>query len=347
MAELINETTRHWNEELIDRVFACDEVAMIKKIPLGQVAVEDVLTWPHSYDGRYTCKSRYRFLKAVTELQSAQQPTHMDSKLWNGIWSLHVPNEVKNLTWRACRNAMPTKANAVQRTIIDDPLCDRCHEAHETSLHAIWMCEEVDVIWADPELWSCWREVHFLNFKELLSWMIEPQNNSELFAMTAWVIRKQRNQVRLNQAACNVDQIAQQSNEMLAEFQACQTTSTTSLSERQTRSRQCWRAPLMDMAKINFDGAIFFCENKSGIGVVIRDNLGFVIASCSKKLQQAYSSSEVKTLAAATALSFAADIGINKAILEGDSLEVIRALSQDATTLSSIGPWIEDAKIYS
>lgn len=75
--------------------------------------------------------------------------------------------------------------------------------------------------------------------------------------------------------------------------------------------------------------------------------MGFVIASCSKKLQQAYSSSEVKALAAATALSFAADNSINKAILEGDPLEVIRALSQDATTLSSIGPWIEDAKIYS
>ena len=103
----------------------------------------------------------------------------------------------------------------------------------------------------------------------------------------------------------------------------------------------------MDMAKINFDGAVFSSENKSGIGLVIRDNLGFVITSFSKKLQQAYSSSEVKALVAATALSFAADIGINKAILEGDSLEVIRALSQDATTLSLIGPWIEDAKIYS
>ena len=117
----------------------------------------------------------------------------MDSKLWNGIWSLHVPNKVKNLMWHACHNAMPIKANPVQRTIIDDPLCDRCHEAHETSLHAIWMCKEVDVIWADPELWSCWREVHFLNFKELLSWIIEQQNNAELFAMTAWMIRKQRN----------------------------------------------------------------------------------------------------------------------------------------------------------
>ena len=101
------------------------------------------------------------------------------------------------------------------------------------------------------------------------------------------------------------------------------------------------------MVKINFDGAVFSGENKSGIGVVIRDNLGFVIASCSKKLRQAYNSSKVEALAAARALSFAADIGINKAILEGDSLEFIKALSEYDTTLSSIGPWIEYAKIYS
>ena len=139
-----------------------------------------------------------------SQLQSAQQHTFSE-KLQNGLWSLYVPNKVKNLMWRACRNAMPTKANLVRRTISDDPLYNRCHEAHETALHAIQMCKEVDVIWADPELWSCRREVHFLNFKGLLSWMIEQQNNAELFAMTAWMIWRQRNQVRLNQATCNVD----------------------------------------------------------------------------------------------------------------------------------------------
>ena len=33
VAELINETTSQWNEELIGGVFASDEAAMIKKIP--------------------------------------------------------------------------------------------------------------------------------------------------------------------------------------------------------------------------------------------------------------------------------------------------------------------------
>ena len=81
MAEPINETTRQWNEELIDGVFACEETAMIKKRPLGKVASKDVLIWPHTHDGRYTCKSGCRFLKEEIELHSAQQRSLSNSKL--------------------------------------------------------------------------------------------------------------------------------------------------------------------------------------------------------------------------------------------------------------------------
>ena len=46
------------------------------------------------------------------------------------------------------------------------------------------------------------------------------------------------------------------------------------------------------------------------------------------------------------AFPFATNIGINKAILEGNSLVVIKALNEHDAPLSSIGPWIEDAKTY-
>ena len=81
-----------------------------------------------------------------------------------------------------------------------------------------------------------------------------------------------------------------------------------------------------------------------GIKVVIRDCLGAVLASCSKKIPHVFTSLEVKALAVVTALSFATELGFNKAILEGDSMEVIQALIQTESTLSSIGPSIDDSK---
>ena len=76
------------------------------------------------------------------------------------------------------------------------------------------------------------------------------------------------------------------------------------------------------MVKINFDGEIFSRENKSDIKVVIRDSLGSIIASSSKKVPQAFSSSEVEALAVATTLSFTVEIGINRVVFGGDSLEL-------------------------
>lgn len=97
--------------------------------------------------------------------------------------------------------------------------------------------------------------------------------------------------------------------------------------------------------KINFDGAVFSGENKSGIGVVIKDCSGSVLASCSKKIPHALTGSEAEALAAVTALSFATELGVNKAVLEGGSMEVILALTQTESTVSSIGPWIDDSKV--
>ena len=55
MATLIDSTTRSWNVELIDGFFAPSKAEIILKIPLSRTAREDVLIWPFSQDGNYTC----------------------------------------------------------------------------------------------------------------------------------------------------------------------------------------------------------------------------------------------------------------------------------------------------
>ena len=65
---------------------------------------------------------------------------------------MHVPQKGKNFIWRASRNAMPMKQALVKRTIITDPNCDRCRIATGSSLHALWSCLELDIVWADLTL---------------------------------------------------------------------------------------------------------------------------------------------------------------------------------------------------
>ena len=95
--------------------------------------------------------------------------------------------------------------------------------------------------------------------------------------MTAWSIWTQINQVRLHQPSCSVDQIAWVSNERYDEFIAIQPP----LFPLPFKPHGQWRPPLAYLYKINFDDAVFQVQNKSGIGVIIRDNQSMVITSLS------------------------------------------------------------------
>ena len=108
-----------------------------------------------------------------------------------------------------------------------------------------------------------------------------------------------------------------------------------------------WQAPQAGFVKVNFDGAVFGELNKSGVGVVIRDNNGAVLASCSEKLTQAYKAEETETLAAQKALMFAHELGFQRVTLEGDALGLIQALKSQEQNLSPLGLLVEDVKLYS
>ena len=91
------------------------------------------------------------------------------------------------------------------------------------------------------------------------------------------------------------------------------------------------------MVNVNFDDALFSREQKLGIGVVIRDAQGAVLASLSKILCHIHSPFEVEGLAAASALQLASDLGFQEVILDGDCQVLVLALKHDSDFLSAYG----------
>ena len=112
-------------------------------------------------------------------------------------------------------------------------------------------------------------------------------------------------------------------------------------------SHNRWLPPLVDVVKLNFDGAVCSKNKRAGVGVVVRDTNGLVLASCAKPVPQPYKVAEVESLAAATALSFATELGFRRVILEGDSLEVIQALRENDQSLTPMGLLLEDIRMLS
>ena len=116
--------------------------------------------------------------------------------------------------------------------------------------------------------------------------------------MVTWSLWNQRNQVRLNKPCCPSDLIEAQAKEKLEEFMATIPDKPATL----PRQRTYWKPPDARSFKINFDGAIFKQENKSGIGVVIRDHTGAVMASLAQTVAPAMQPIEIEAVAAAQAL---------------------------------------------
>ena len=95
---------------------------------------------------------------------------------------------------------------------------------------------------------------------------------------------------------------------------------------------------------MNFDGAVFWEENAAGIGVVLRDEKGLVIASMVEKIHLPNSMAVVEVIATVKALHFALNIGASSIFLEGDSECIINALNSEVVSFATYGHLVEEAK---
>jgi len=78
-------------------------------------------------------------------------------------------------------------------------------------------------------------------------------------------------------------------------------------------------------------------QGRAGLGVVIRDWRGNVVASLSEQGPLPFSLDIVEAMAATREISFAHEHSIKPVILEGDSESMINALNSVEDSLSSFG----------
>ena len=99
------------------------------------------------------------------------------------------------------------------------------------------------------------------------------------------------------------------------------------------------------MVKFNFDGATFKYLGEVGIGVVVRDSQGLVLASLSKKILLSPSITDVEAMVAVRAVNFVQDLSLPLVIIEADSKIIIKALCSKHESFSSYSHLIAEAKL--
>ena len=173
---------------------------------------------------------------------------------------------------------------------------------------------------------------------DLVSFTEAEGKNLEVFAMTTWLIWLWRNKLRTNDNPLPCSKIAQTASSLLSEFQQGKQWPVTKNRTNLVR----WQASSGNSVKVNFDGAIFKEEQESGIGVVIRNNKGQVLAALSKKVTIPATVEILEMLAARKAATFARDLGFSQVCFEGDAELVVKCLQSGSVSNALVGHLAKD-----
>lgn len=84
-------------------------------------------------------------------------------------------------------------------------------------------------------------------------------------------------------------------NQILTDFLRANPVKSGSTPTVQRSQVQCSK-PILPLVKINFDGAVFQDLSKAGVGVVVRDSHGMVLASMSEQIPLTNSVAEVEAI---------------------------------------------------
>ena len=128
--------------------------------------------------------------------------------------------------------------------------------------------------------------------------------------------------------------------EFIQEFQQVQAQLTVSWIEQ--LSSEVWQPPSPDVYKLNFDAAVFSGLERTGIGAIIRNDKGEVMAAMFAIGPSAENSEEVELLACRRSLEFAVDVGFTSLIIEGDNVNIIQAISSSLPSHSMLVYVVDD-----
>ena len=124
VSDLIDEVAGAWNNAMVRQLFSSEEADLVLSIPISQSLPVDRIVWNGTSKGKFSVSSAYHSIRELGK--NSKEECSDDSKmkhLWKSIWKLKLPNKIRSFVWRACREALATKANLKKRQITKDDLC--------------------------------------------------------------------------------------------------------------------------------------------------------------------------------------------------------------------------------
>ncbi|XP_075675111.1 uncharacterized protein LOC142644344 [Castanea sativa] len=136
---------------------------------------------------------------------------------------------------------------------------------------------------------------------------------TEMFATITWCLWNRQNALHFGRPAQPLSNISVVVGALLQEFIASQ------ISENpcpQPSARHQWHPPKPGFVKANFDAALFNHSNSARLGVIVRDWRGISLGALSTHTPLTSSVADMETLACLRSVQFAAELELQRVIVE-------------------------------
>jgi ribonuclease HI len=261
-----------------------------------------------------------------------------------------VPNKVKSFIWRAYYNAIPTASGLYRRKIIQSPKCNICSGPWETVGHILIHCKFAKEIWRTSTIKLSFKSLYNLNFDDIIHSVHSSLNKKDfsLFLCISWSIWTARNKRIFENIKKDPYQITSWTSNFLLEFQSAQSKRSSSVSlpsdpdPKQDRSQARWVPPSCDLYKFIVDASIPKSSNFVGVGAVIRNSSGLVMAALAQNLPGKFTVKEAEALALRYGLSWALEVFLPIHFVESDAKTVVQALERKSSFKNEFGSILSD-----
>ena len=347
--ELLDNELMRWHRDKLETIFSAEEIAAISSIPISLTDQPDTQIWRCTNSGIFSVKSAYHLAKEV-EMRGVPEGS-MENKeydVWKILWKLTIPNAAKKIFWRASHNLLPTKDNLLRRKVVKEPFCPICGNEPETVLHALWSCPTAIDVWGNSTKSIQKYSSTGKSFLCIAEDIMEKGGNEDfgLFVQLARQIWYRRNKWVHEGLFIDPNALLNNTKEQLENYKRLQEKGPQG-ERRETPDRvNKWMAPSHGWYKANWDVAIDKSKERVGVGVILRDERGQVLAAMSKTRHGTLEPSTGEAFAASSAVWFCQDLGVQRVVLEGDAKQIVDAVNSSSTSWSRFGHLIDDTRRF-
>ena len=179
---------------------------------------------------------------------------------------------------------LPTAENLWKKRVLQAPWCQRCRSYGESIFHTLFESKASRKIW---KLTSCKDEVKAPKCKDVLSLLLaladrQSKTEMELIVVLCWSIWHSRN-LFIFKSRKEDSQLSVAGAEAIVQFyKRIQMPQMQAISDQSSASQKHWKCPPAGWFKMNVDAAIKINQQRVGLGIVIRNSEGKLIAAALK-----------------------------------------------------------------